>query len=86
MRPQYEQLGSVDKALKRAGADGYSQRWGVDAELDTAAELMPLLRAKYGPRRDVTDYMAWQVIKQMAMHADKMRLQDHVAHYMRQQK
>lgn len=75
-RPQYDALQELVTAQEKAGASSYSERWGVLAELDHAAEFMPILRAKFGPRRDVTEYPTWQVLQTMTMATDRQRLSD----------
>lgn len=40
---------------------------------------MPVISAKFGPRRDVTEYPAWQVLQTVAIATDKARLSDLVS-------
>jgi hypothetical protein len=72
--------------MAKAGAEGYTQRWGVYTELRRAAQLRPILEALYGPKRDVTLYPAWVVLKEMAASTDEQRLQDIASEIMRKAK
>ena len=81
MRPQYEQLNALTAALNRAGAEGYSERWGAYAELRQAAGCFDLLNAIYGAKRDITEHIAGHVLREIAARTDSQRLEDLVNHY-----
>ena len=81
MRPQYEPLAVLDQAWSRAGAQGYTDRWGPYAELRQAARHFAVLNAIYGQRRDITEHLAGHVLRELAASADETRLQDLVNHY-----
>ena len=85
-RPQYAQLEPLTIAQEQADADGFSRRWGAYAELRAAAKIEPVLRALYGPRRDVTEYTCGSVLRELAAQADEHRLNDLVNHYYQKSK
>ncbi len=62
--------------MQVAGNADFADRWGAEAELDAAAGVIDTLRAKYGPRPDVTEYPTGLVLKTMAMKSDQMRMTD----------
>lgn len=74
--PQFDAVPEIESALRSAGSDDLASRWGVELEHDAAAAIFPKLCAKYGPKRDVTEFILGQVLKTMAMKTDESRMLD----------
>ena len=72
---QYEQLPILDEALVRADGAAFGQRWGQRALLDRSADFYSKLCAKYGWRRDVTEFKTFLVLETMAIAVDASRLE-----------
>lgn len=78
---QYPNVPALDAALDRADAAAYGQRWGAKALLDAASDHYDKLCAMYGPKRDVTEFPTFLVLRRMTMATEQKRLQDWASHW-----
>jgi hypothetical protein len=85
-RPQYAVLASVEAAWAKAGGDQFAERYGAYAELRRAARCFDDLCAIYGRKRDITEFSAGAVLKELSAQTDDQRLQDLASHHMSKQR